>query len=540
MNIDYEIFDLDQIEESMRSFWPSKKIAHREIAIKYYTLCKQAITRGIKMADPEAVKFNLIPVGFKQIRDQLGRYGPRGQEKYWFDWFQENHALMQPVIRGTNFGRNKRGSLTMIKTTNTIARMLALNTSQEIFDSYYAGIDPNELDYVAIDLDSLTAYIEHNRDTQKYNSSNKQHLAKLKENEQQALLILTLAHYNQGLLPQHRSQSKFGRCYYQGPNLQSSAKIIRHAALGACYQYDIEASVFTWKFDLTKELDALIKLPATLEYLDQKNYHRARLSQLIFENKTEYSINTIKRVITAVGFGARVTNAVGWYENGQWVTTAIRDIIRSNLLIKKLFNDPWFKEFVNEQDLMSQTIFNLVKDQVKHLEFLQNTSGRLSKNKTISYCYQQTEAKIISALEQRLKEQNNHMLLLCHDGFYTKKRADLTDLRYELQQFLKHGRLEEIQHTEFKYQPDSVIEEQEHLKRIRFEEQQVSELFNKPLHRPLRLTSYKNTRNEDFDSGYDDGSKAYQEPNTYVYQDQEYEIEQHPDYIQELIYARNY
>jgi len=533
MNIDKSIFDIDHIEQVMKEYWPSTKISHRNVAVKYYTQVKKAITKGIHIADAEAVKFNLIPVSFKLLRDKLGRYGSKGNQKYWFDWFQAHYPLMEPVIQGSNLGRNKLGSLTMIKTTKQIERMLALNTSQEIYDSYYQDIDPCDLDLVTVDLDSLVAYIQHNRDTQKYASSNDKHRKKLQDNEKQAMLIMTLAEYNQGQLPQHKSISDFGRKYYQGPNLQSCSKIIRHAALGDCYQYDIEASVFVWKFDMSKDIDPNIKLPATLDYLDYKQHHRTRLAKLLFDNSSDYSVSTIKKIITSVGFGARVTNAVGWYENGQWTTTAIREIIKSNALIKRLFNDVWFKEFVQEQDLMSALIFQNVKDLVKDIKILQTTSGQLSKNKTISYCYQQAEAMIIKKLERRLELQGNKLMLLCHDGFYTKTAADLVDLRYELQQVLPHARLDQVRHKKFKYEPDQIIFENEHKSWINKEEQQVAELLGKPIHRPRPLrVSYKQ-RNDEYDNGYDDGSKAYQEPN--YYEDSNFELIENPNFINELI-----
>jgi len=535
MNIDFAIFDLDIIEQEMKTHWPSNKIVHRSVAIKYYGLCRQAIIKGIDLADSEAVKLNLIPVSFKQIRDQLGRYGARGQEQYWFDWFQKHHALLQPVIRGTNFGRNKRGSLTMIKNTREIQSMLELNSSEEIFQSYYGNVPQDQLDYVTVDLDSLAAYIEHNHDTQRYAVNNPQHLSRLKQNAQQALLILTLAAHNQGRLPQHRSVSQFGRLYYQGPNLQSTAKIVRHAALGRCYQYDIEASVFTWKLDMVKDFQPTIKLPETLDYLDYKQHHRQRLAELIFGNHSDYSVNTVKQVITAVGFGARTTNAVGWYHNGQWTTTAIRDIIKSTELIDRLFADQWFSAFVTEQTLMSQLIFDHVKDLVKDQDFLLTSSGRLSRNRTISYCYQQAEAMIVKRLEKALKAQDNRIELLCHDGFYTKTRADVVDLRYELQQYLPHGRLEEIAHTAFKYAPDSVIEEAQHRARIQQEEQQVAALLNIPLHQPRALPKPKNQRNEEYDSGYDDGTRAYLPPQYVAYDDTEYQADQMPTDIQQRL-----
>jgi hypothetical protein len=354
------------------------------------------------------------------------------------------------------------------------------------------------------------------------------------------MLILTLANYNNGLLPQKIVRSPFGRRYYSGPNLQSAAKIVRHAALGHCYQYDIEASVFTWKLDMAKDIDRETKLPATIEYLDQKAYHRQRLAQLLFENGTDRSVNTVKQIITAVGFGARATNSIGWYDNGQLITTAIATILTSPAKQKLLFNDAWFKEFIEEQDLMNRMIFDQVKDQdqIKNNTVLQNPSGRLSRNKTISYLYQQAEATVIQNLNQRLQAQGKSMLLLCHDGFYTKMSADIVDLRYELQQYLPHGRLDQVEHKAYKYNPDSVIEERHHQRGIEQEEIAAAQQFNKCVHKSRPLPKTVGLRNDDYDNGYDDGAKAYQEPQ-YRYEEYDVDVETLPQDILELLYERN-
>lgn len=507
-------YPIDQVVAAMQQFWPSTKINHRSVVNRYYDLVKSAVVRGRHMADPEAVKFDLIPVSFKQIRDQLGRYGARDQQKYWFDWFQTNYPLMEPVVKGSNLGRNRRGSLTMIKFTKEIERMLACASIDEIWHSYYPDLEsnPERFDLVTVDLDSLDAYIRHNKDTQQYQVNRASHKTQLEHNLKTAELIYRLADRNQGVLPQRISISSFGRRYYSGPNLQTASRIVRHAALGSCYQYDIEASVFTWKFDLAKQIDPGIRLPATLDYLDFKQRHRQRLAQLMFENSTTYFVDLIKQVITAVGFGARTTNIYGWYDQGKWRQSSIQQIIRSTEKIRILFADSWFKEFVCEQDQMNALIFATYRSQLAEVESVKTLNGQISRNRSISYLYQHTEARIIESLQRRLNHWDQDILLLCHDGFYTRLPADIVDLRYELQQFLPHGRLDQERHQAFRYNPDAVLELEQHRRRIRDEEQQVANLFNRPLHQPRPLSKFVGIKNDDYDSGYDDGTLAYTEP----------------------------
>lgn len=508
------LYSIDQMVAAMKQEWTSSRTDYKAIADNYYQSVRRALIRGIHMANPMQVKFGLIPVSFQWLATKCKRYGSKGQQKYWFYWLHQHFPLMQVKTRGNNLGRT--GELTMVTITRQMeAFLLPTNDRQdqaEIFAAYYQDLVDHEIDWVPIDRVSLGHYIRHTEDSLKYLNRGDQYRKSLENNLKQARLVKIISNYCGGQLPQAVKRSPFGRKYYTGPNLQNLNKNIRHAALGSCYVYDIEASVFTWKFDLAKELEPAVKLPATLEFLDWKDHHRTRLAQLLFGNTNDYSIKTIKLAITAVGFGARATNNYWQLQDGSWQTTSLNQLIRSKEKIKLLFSDPWFKEFVQEQDLIGQLIFSHVRESLQHLDILKNSRGSLSKNKTMSYLYQQTEARIIQALEARLRHQGQEILLICHDGFYTKQPADIVDLRYELQQWLPHGRLDQKTITPFRYHPESQEDLRNHQRFIQQEEQAVAEILRKPVHKSQPLPRVWQQRNEEFDGGYDDGSQAYQEP----------------------------
>lgn len=512
MAIKKEIFDLDKIVLAMQAHWPSKKCNHRQVATDYYNLVKDEVTRGILKSDPEQIKLKLVPVNFKRIRHSTARYGAKGDQKYWFDWFQEHHPLMQKHHQGYKIGN--KGVLTMIKFTRELDIMIADQDAAEIFKSIYAGAVDSDIDFVPVDLKSLTNYINHTQDSIRYLASNDQRQETLKDNLKSAELIKLIAEFTDGELPQIVNVSKFGRRYYRGPNLQSASKIVRQAALGHCWQYDIEASVFAWKLDTAKELDHGIKLPATLDYLQFKNKKREQLAEIVFGNRSERSIKTIKQVITAVGFGARTTNTVWRLENGQWRTSALKELIYSNESLKRLFADTWFSEFVQEQDAITKLIFNAVKEHpsIASNPLLISERGLLSKNRVVSFLYQQTEAQIIQALNQVLESNGHKMLLLCHDGFYTKKRAPVADLRYELQQHLPSARLEETECSTFSYNSEQDDYEYNHRKFIEQEEQRVAAALGKPVHKPqpLRFTTISTV--EDYFTAPDGYDEAYAIP----------------------------
>jgi hypothetical protein len=450
-------FNISIISQEMAEFYPSKKTDYKSIAQNYLEQIKQHLLKGILMAKNEQINDDLIPVSWRELRFSCGKYGTRAAQHYWFDWFQQHHPLIIKIKDGYRFGR--KGTLTMVKANLDLEILLAGKNPEDIFRLYYANKQDLPMDWVTIDTRSLNRYISANRAIAARNNT-------LDQNLKDAQVILAIAECCNGQMPMEISESSFGRKYYRGPNLQSCNKIVRHAALGDCYQYDIEASVFTWKLDTTKTIDSTIKLPATIDYLEFKRHHRQRLAKLVYGNKSEYSVNTIKQVITAIGFGAKATGAMWQMQNGKWTSTALRQIITSRENLSLFLNDPWVKEFIAEQDLMNLIIFNVAKPQAQGNKILYNDNNQLSRNKTIAYAYQQFERTVIDQL--LTVADPAQVLLLCHDGFYTKYKANLGDLRSTLIEYLPSGTLDMEQHKAYYFV--DYHDENAHAKHIQQEE----------------------------------------------------------------------
>lgn len=461
------MLNLRQIALEMEAHYPSKKTNHYQIASKYLKACQDALTKGILLATELQIQDEMIPVSWDQLRKSCGTYGPKKQQAKWFDWLHTHHPILIKVKSGYNFG--KQGTLTMVKTTREIDRILAEQNPQDTFNAFYPDGIPAEVDTVRIDLKSLNAYMQANRSVV---AQREDHKKKIDHNFKDASIIFDIASYCGGKLPQVIKMSEFGRKYYTGPNLQSVSKIVRLAALGDCHSYDIEASVFTWKFDLAKDLMPEVKLPATLTYLDYKDHHRKRLAELVFGNKSDYSVATIKQAITAIGFGARATNAVWMLDGGQWKTTALREIIKSQEYLEKFLTDKeLIAEFILEQEAINHLIFDTVKHDpmIKNKDILKTAGGKLSRNKTISYLYQQTESTIIKRLLKIAEPAE--VMLLCHDGFYTKRKANKAELSSALKEFLPNGQLDHEEHTAYKFIDDS--DQVRHRQLIQEQEQQL-------------------------------------------------------------------
>jgi hypothetical protein len=488
---------LEQVISAMCDQHESKRTNYRKIAKTYLKEVKDAVQRGILMAKHQQLEDGLIPIEWRALRTRCGRYGSRGNESYWFDWFQEHYPLLEKITEGYKFG--KQGTLTMARTTIDIEILLAGQDPAEVFKAYYGNQDSNvDIDLCPIDQRSLANYILANKAIQKRTTT-------LDENLKSAKTILLISQAPQcfGFLPQVVSESDFGRRYYKGINLQTAPKIVRQAALGECHQYDIEASVFTWKLDFVKS-QYEIKLPATLDYLEYKNHHRTRLAEMIFGSKGKGYVNYIKQAITAIGFGARKTNAVWMGENGKWCKTALREIIKSPTLLDQFLNDAWVKEFLEEQEEMNKLIWNDIKDlaMIKNDPNLRNLNNQISKSKAIAKAYQTTERFLLNELIKTAKR--NEVLLICHDGFYTKTKCKIVELKECLKTVFPSGQLDYEFHTAYQF-IDLSIQEQ-HQQWIEQEEAAARE---------ENPQEYKRGHNE-FDklkhryaSGYRDEGKDY-------------------------------
>ncbi len=468
---------------------------------KYCESVKQQIIKGLLLAKQSQLDDQLIPVSFSQLRKDCGRYGPNRNQSYWFDFFQTHSPLLIKVKEGYSIGKQRK--LTMVKTTIDIEILLAGQEPESIYQSLYGDLDPNtEIDLCPIDQVSLNNYILANKAISKRTATLDENLKLAK-----TILLISQAPQCQGYLPQIVSESDFGRRYYRGINLQSAAKIVRLAALGECHQYDIEASVFTWKLDFVKSLYE-IKLPATLDYLEFKNHHRTRLSQLLFDSKDRGYVNYIKQAITAIGFGARKTNSVWVNEQGRWQTTALRDIIKSAGHLEKFLDDHWVKEFIQEQEAMNKLIWDEIKDMPMIVDDtnLRNTNGQISKSRAIAKAYQITERQLLKKLTAIAAD--HQVLLTCHDGFYTKRKAKLAELRECLKEIFPNGQLDYEHHERYYYYDHT--EEQLHRQLIDQQESQAQQLHPDNYRRGndefTKLKRRYNHRMYDEQADYFDGS----------------------------------
>jgi hypothetical protein len=446
----------------MQQHYSSRVTNHEQVLDQYFESISRCMIEGIIQARHNQLLFDTCPIRWSRLRRMIPRYN---RQYYWLDWLHANYPLVKIVAKGSNLTENTM--VTPLHNPDWREDMQNALTSVELFDFYFGDMnldqlqDPRQVAWVEIDLRSLESFVLANEATEMRTDQHRR-------NHAQATRIIKILSVVEQLrnrypdsaipfaLPQVIKESEFGRQYLQGINLQTATKQVRHACLGRCYEYDIDASVFSWKLDLAQKIDQSRKFPATLDYLDYKDSIRRRLANEIFQNigSEEWRVKIIKQAITAISFGARATNAIWMDKNSKWQKTSLREIIVDGSRLQRFLKDAWVREFVQEQSAITDLIFAQVRTEpeIADQSILKTERGALSKNKTISWLYQHSERRII---EQLMKiAEPSQILLLCHDAFYTRRPAQLIDLRECMRKENSYSTIKEQQHRGWTYHDD--------------------------------------------------------------------------------------
>ena len=351
--------------------------------------------------------------------------------------------------------------------------VLASGNVSDIIEHLYGEItEDSNIDWAPVDLKSLDSYIRANQSIRHRQDFHDRYLG-------EAEIIQLISKHYAGYLPQIVNESAFGRRYYSGINLQNTSRVVRGAALGDCYQWDISNSVWSWKYQLVKQIYNLAgeRSPHThcLEYIDKKSAYRKRIAQEVFPDMKS-GVDIIKQALTAVSFGATGKNTRYPSPDGGMRTTALADIVRSPERLEQFINHDLVRPLIQEQREMNQAIMCYLEctDQNKELKTnsaLTDGRGALKPNSVIAYLYQHWERQLmdqVCELMERRDETGNpteNVLLRVHDAVYTRKRPSSTQLQQIkdlLQQENPFAKLEETALKGWSFDHD-LMQHREHI-----------------------------------------------------------------------------
>jgi hypothetical protein len=230
-----------------------------------------------------------------------------------------------------------------------------------------------------------------------------------------------------------RRPADSGRVYYGGINLQNCPSTVRHAALGTHHSYDLRSSVYAWQIYMLRMIQDLGKYDTpdgtrcTRELINDKHTVRNRLIETLVDTSgsADHKLNIIKQALTAIGFGARKSNA--YYENDVLQTKGLAGVIYDKGSREEFCRHPWVVEFMAEQDAIGRQICDAVLEiaPAYRTDPVVANNGKLSRKRMLAFLYQQAETRMIQHVMAHVEAAE--ILLWVHDGFCTRRAINLQD-----------------------------------------------------------------------------------------------------------------
>lgn len=467
---------------------------YREIADRYVKLV-------MLHSHPIEGPGNLVSLPIYNIKRQLGKFQINGKETYWLHWFeQQTFSLYQRVEDGDNLSRK----VSIVKMNfKMVSGNEILSWDNEEARTMLATAYPTSTNINAIawttpvDCDSLSNYITSTQTalsagyvTRADGSTEnvKPRLRQVMERNLKKAASIIKSVDDDGNLHQLGENSEFGRFYLKGLNLQATSKIVRHAALGKCYNVDIVAATYAWR---------LIKVHEILKSRYIAPYPAFAQTKRLLTNRTQFrqyfadllqmEMWDVKELITAIGFGATLTTHAWPTGNGTYELPALSEILsRGTKLtreerIKLLDNDIDFQEFIAEQTVIADIIiddYKLSTPKESYPRGVVDKVGRLSKNKLMAYLYQQHERNWMNQIVDYLTNKGIDILLTVHDGIYCRQRPNLPELSsviVDTSGRMVNLKIEVEEITPYTFHDRSF--EQRHREHMKMEKQQADEYW---------------------------------------------------------------
>ncbi|WP_448504192.1 hypothetical protein [Limnohabitans sp.] len=436
-----------------------------ELALEKYTsVLESHLEQSLLHMDDNMYRFfKHFYVSTHKLTLEVGQFVIDGKRQYLHKWMEANNLNLVHVVRtglkGADYSTvGLTQHVTMIDAMDinqlrkkTIDELDALLNDKTLTDAdFFYKLFPDfltmtqkqigkEYDLCPVDVKSLKQFIVFlTKRANMMNDVKKQMLIR------QARAIVRIAEAGNNTLPMKKNPSHFGRMYYTGRlNVQSMHKILRHAMLGDCYEYDIRSSVVAWKLGFAwyicdrngitpEEFTKSFKI--CLAYLGDKKTFRETIRQKTFGNSTAISedkqLDVVKQALTAISFGARKTTQ-GWIDkNGDKFNPAIVNIIADDTARLNFYACQEAAEYMEENKRMDAIITEYAKENdpalLNDTEF-RTVKGRFSNSKLMSYLYQQSESIVMDIVRKEVKAVYKTILANVHDAIYINEKLHSAD-----------------------------------------------------------------------------------------------------------------
>lgn len=301
----------------------------------------------------------------------------------------------------------------------------------------------NELyDLAEVDIESLKNYLKK--------LANREILIeyfKQESDADNAEYILRISQLNNGLLPQLKYKSDFGRNYYKNLSVQNVSKRLREAFLGDSWEYDCKSCSASWKMAFAREAYDCIKRPsksfedsfsALTLYLQYKSdffdevIDRTYLSQYPYSH--DHKTKVIKEAMTAIGFGAKLTMGSWVANDGEIKSSSLLQVFDDDITLLRRFKDCTIvREYNDEQTILNKYIvekFSTDATWITELEASRKNRNRkpYKHNQKISWLFQHAETLMMNILRDALITRGKTVLANVHDAIVVRERLTKSEL----------------------------------------------------------------------------------------------------------------
>lgn len=508
-----EITPDPKILAQLRHEFPRPAKSAEKALAKYVSLLESLVLKSMVLGrTPLQRKIQTYYVSLSDLALKGGQIGPKKIRLHkWLE--SRNLSLIDVVTKGSNLTQMlsevKLSTLVTMVDHHEVDPIKLDLMDDEQTKKYLDGSDRHNLelfrlmypdfsinltadqidavfDRLKVDQESLQAYL-----IWVASKSTKMAADKKEAAIRQGKTILAISKVLSGDYLMRKQPSAFGRMYYEGVSIQNINKELRRAVLGDSWEYDIRSSVVSWKmgyasrYVMTHSLDVRVRdeFKWTSLYLDDRDDYLKTTAHFVFLEDSEVPkdlrFKLMKRAFTALSFGATLKSQAWLDKAGDWKTTALTDIIKNEDERNRFINDKGVKEFMREQNLLDDFIFEQAVQACPYLlnlDILKTQSGRISKPKVLAYLYQHAETMVMEELIKKANSKGHHPIAKVHDAIFFKKRLG-TELKEDCEIAMReqtgnpYWRLKPTQLERYKYESkDELREVAAHKARIAQEE----------------------------------------------------------------------
>lgn len=458
-----------KVLQSLKKAMPKTNKA--ELALeKYVSVLTAHLDRSLLYIEDNRNRFfKQFVVSIERLMLESGQFVISGKKQYLHTWLGDNQLnLIRVVSKGLIGQEHSTISLTELVSVedqldlkklgkqeiNQIDQWLSDKSLsdedfiEKVFPDIYSYQNVKQCyDMVPIDIVSLQRYITWLiKKAQHFNPVEKQRMLR------QAHLILRVAQITDGLFPQKKNPSFFGRNYYHGISIQSIHKSSREAVLGDCYEYDLRSAAASWKLGFAEDLLFNEGLGRALEdefgasifYLQDKKAFTDYVINETFKGTNltqEHKEEIIKEALTALSFGARLKGN-GWLDqNGKPMKSALVKIIQNKGQRENFVNCDLIQDLMDEQRRLDGYIFDLFTNEIcpdlLRESQLQTKSGRASQSKIMAWLFQHAETHVMNLIAAEISKTHNEVLARVHDAIFVRHEISLYE-REKIEELIRN------------------------------------------------------------------------------------------------------